>query len=39
LVTPEEVAQAARFLCSNAASGINGHTLVVDGGAGIAAWG
>ena len=39
VVTPEEVAQAARFLCSNAASGINGHTLVVDGGAGIAAWG
>jgi enoyl-[acyl-carrier protein] reductase III len=38
LVTPEEVARAAQFLCSPAASGINGHTLVVDGGAGIAAW-
>lgn len=38
LVTPEEVALAAQFLCSPAASGINGHTLVVDGGAGIAAW-
>jgi NAD(P)-dependent dehydrogenase (short-subunit alcohol dehydrogenase family) len=38
LVTPEEVAQAARFLCSPAAAGINGQTLVVDGGAGIASW-
>jgi len=36
LITPEEVAQAARFLCSPAAAGINGQTLVVDGGAGIA---
>jgi NAD(P)-dependent dehydrogenase (short-subunit alcohol dehydrogenase family) len=35
LVTPEEVASAAHFLCSSAASGINGHTLVVDGGASI----
>lgn len=35
LVTTSEVACAAHFLCSRAASGINGHTLVVDGGAGI----
>jgi enoyl-[acyl-carrier protein] reductase III len=33
LVTPEEVAYTAQFLCSNAASGVVGHTLVVDGGA------
>lgn len=32
LVTPEEVACAARFLCCDAAGGIVGHTLVVDGG-------
>jgi enoyl-[acyl-carrier protein] reductase III len=38
LVTPGEVALAAQFLCSPAAAGINGHTLVVDGGASIAAW-
>lgn len=35
LVTPMEVAQVVRFLCSSAASGVNGHTLAVDGGAGI----
>jgi NAD(P)-dependent dehydrogenase (short-subunit alcohol dehydrogenase family) len=35
LVTPEEVAQAAQFLCSDAARSIIGHTLVVDGGAGL----
>lgn len=35
LVTPEEVAWAAQFLCSEAAMGIVGQTLVVDGGAGI----
>lgn len=32
LVTVEEVAWAARFLCSDAAGGVVGHTLVVDGG-------
>jgi enoyl-[acyl-carrier protein] reductase III len=35
LVTAEEVARAAQFLCSSAATGINGHRLVVDGGASI----
>lgn len=35
LVTAEEVAQAAQFLCSDAARTIIGHTLVVDGGAGL----
>lgn len=39
LVTAEEVAAVAQFLCSEAAAGINGQTLTVDGGAGIAAWG
>jgi NAD(P)-dependent dehydrogenase (short-subunit alcohol dehydrogenase family) len=32
LTTPEEVALTAQFLLSNASQGINGHTLVVDGG-------
>jgi enoyl-[acyl-carrier protein] reductase III len=32
LTTPEEVAWAAQFLCSDASAGLNGHTLVVDGG-------
>ena len=35
LVTVEEVAFAAQFLCSDAARGISGDRLVVDGGAGI----
>lgn len=35
LVTPDEIAQAAQFLCSDAARSIIGHTLVVDGGAGL----
>ena len=35
LTTLEEVAAAAHFLCSDAASGISGHTLVVDGGSRI----
>lgn len=35
LVTPEEVAYGAQFLCSDAAAGIIGQTLVVDGGIGI----
>jgi enoyl-[acyl-carrier protein] reductase III len=37
LVTADEVAAAAQFLCSDAAEGIVGHTLVIDGGAGIVA--
>ena len=32
LITSEEVAWAAHFLCCDASSGIVGHTLVVDGG-------
>lgn len=32
LTTVDDVANAAHFLCSDAASGIVGHTLVVDGG-------
>lgn len=32
LVTLDEIALAAQFLCSDAATGIVGHTLVVDGG-------
>jgi enoyl-[acyl-carrier protein] reductase III len=32
LVTLEEVASAAQFLCSPASRGIVGHTLIVDGG-------
>lgn len=39
LVTTEEVATVAQFLCSDASAGINGQTLTVDGGAGISAWG
>lgn len=35
LVTAEEVAYAAQFLCSEAAAGIVGQTLIVDGGLGI----
>ena len=37
LVTAEEVSFAAQFLCSDAAAGIIGHTLVIDGGTGIMA--
>jgi enoyl-[acyl-carrier protein] reductase III len=37
LVTPEEVAYGAQFLCSDAASGVIGQTLVLDNGAGIMA--
>lgn len=33
--SPEEVAEAVLWLCSDAASFVNGHTLVVDGGASI----
>lgn len=32
LVTPEEVAFAAQYLCSSASTPIVGHTLVIDGG-------
>ena len=32
LTTPEEVALAAQFLLCDASNGVNGHTLVVDGG-------
>lgn len=32
LTTLEETARAAQFLCSDAAEGIVGHTLIVDGG-------
>jgi NAD(P)-dependent dehydrogenase (short-subunit alcohol dehydrogenase family) len=37
LVTAEEVAYGAQFLCSDAAAGMIGHTLIIDGGAGILA--
>ena len=37
LATAEEIAYGAQFLCSDAAAGIIGHTLVVDGGTGIMA--
>ena len=30
--TPEEVAEASAWLCSDAASYVTGHSLVVDGG-------
>jgi enoyl-[acyl-carrier protein] reductase III len=36
LTTLEEVALASQFLCCDASSGLNGHTLVVDGGTRIA---
>jgi enoyl-[acyl-carrier protein] reductase III len=35
LTTVDEVALAAQFLCSDASAGVNGHTLVVDGGQSI----
>ena len=37
LVTPEEVAYGAQFLCSDAAAAMIGQTLVLDGGMGIMA--
>jgi enoyl-[acyl-carrier protein] reductase III len=37
LVTVEELAFCAQFLCSPAAAGVNGQSLVVDGGAAIIA--
>ncbi|KAI1392944.1 short-chain dehydrogenase/reductase SDR [Hypoxylon trugodes] len=36
MVSPEEVADAVAFLASPASSYVNGHTLVVDGGASLA---
>jgi enoyl-[acyl-carrier protein] reductase III len=35
LTTTDEVAHAAHFLCCDASAGMNGHTLIVDGGQGI----
>jgi enoyl-[acyl-carrier protein] reductase III len=35
LVTAEEVAYGAQFLCSDASSGMVGHTMIMDGGTGI----
>lgn len=35
LVTLEEIAYTAQFLCSDASSGVIGHTMIVDGGASI----
>lgn len=32
LISPEEVAEAVAFLCGDAAHGINGEALVIDGG-------
>ncbi|MGA2372301.1 MAG: SDR family oxidoreductase [Candidatus Korobacteraceae bacterium] len=37
LVTADEVASAAQFLCSEAAAGIVGQTLIVDGGSALMA--
>jgi NAD(P)-dependent dehydrogenase (short-subunit alcohol dehydrogenase family) len=37
LATAEEIAYGAQFLCSDAASGVIGQTLVLDNGAGIVA--
>jgi enoyl-[acyl-carrier protein] reductase III len=35
LATPEDVAEVVSFLCSPGAEMIRGHTLVIDGGAGL----
>lgn len=35
IVTPEEIAEIAVFLCSNAANGIIGQTILCDGGASL----
>ena len=35
LTSLEDTAWAAQYLCSDAAAGIGGHTLVVDGGLGL----
>ncbi len=37
LVRPDELARCAQFLCSSAASGVNGQTLIVDGGTTVVA--
>jgi enoyl-[acyl-carrier-protein] reductase (NADH) len=36
LITPQEVADTVAFLASDAASGITGHELFVDGGYSVA---
>lgn len=36
LADPEEVADTVTFLCSGLSSYINGHTLIIDGGASCA---
>ena len=32
LVTPQDVADAVKFLCSEQSKMVQGHTLIVDGG-------
>lgn len=37
LITAEEIAYGAQFLCSDASAGMVGHTLILDGGSGVLA--